>query len=90
MVGDWSVEGDHIRLNTDVTGVIRMPFKIPSPSSLPDNTVPLEVAGLVISRNEARKNKDFKRSDELRKCIEGHGWSVKDTPKGATLKRIIP
>ena len=48
-------------------------------------TIPAEVITLRDQRAEARKAKDFAKSDELRKAIEALGWKVKDTAKGQEL-----
>ena len=50
-------------------------------------SIPAEVQALVDQRAAARKEKDFVRSDELRKAIEALGWRVKDTAKGQELSR---
>lgn len=49
--------------------------------------VPAEVKKLVSQREIARKNKDWSRSDELRKKIESTGFTVEDTDKGAVIKK---
>jgi cysteinyl-tRNA synthetase len=49
------------------------------------NEIPDTVAKLRDERALARKNKDFKKSDELRDQIESLGWKVKDTPNGQEL-----
>jgi cysteinyl-tRNA synthetase len=51
-------------------------------------TIPSEVQTLVDQRAEARKAKDFAKSDELRKAIEALGWKVKDTAKGQELSPV--
>jgi len=48
-------------------------------------SIPVEVQALADQRAEARKAKDFAKSDELRKAIETLGWKVKDTAKGQEL-----
>jgi cysteinyl-tRNA synthetase len=48
-------------------------------------TIPVEVQALLDQRAEARKAKNFSRSDELRHAIEVLGWKVKDTAKGQEL-----
>jgi cysteinyl-tRNA synthetase len=48
--------------------------------------LPAELAALIIEREAARKAKDFKRSDELRKALSDRGVLIEDTPKGATWK----
>jgi cysteinyl-tRNA synthetase len=46
-----------------------------------------EIERLVKEREDARKAKDFKRSDELRKQIEGLGVVLEDTPRGPRWTR---
>jgi len=46
-----------------------------------------EIAKLVQDRNEAKKKKDFKKADEIRKILEEKGILLEDTPKG-TVWRI--
>jgi cysteinyl-tRNA synthetase len=53
--------------------------------NLKEEIIPEEVLKLAESREEARKNKDFKKSDELRKEINGLGYEVKDLPAGAGM-----
>lgn len=48
--------------------------------------VPEEVKKIILKRDEARKNKDFLKSDELRKKIEGMGFVVKDTENGTKVE----
>ena len=50
--------------------------------------VPPEIVGLLDARINARKLKDFKRSDEIRDELKAKGWLVEDSPKGAKLKKI--
>ncbi len=45
-----------------------------------------ELAALITEREAARKAKDFKRSDELRKALSDKGVLIEDTPKGTTWK----
>lgn len=44
-----------------------------------------EVQSLIDERNEARKNKDFAKSDEIREKIEKLGYNLKDTLHGSEL-----
>jgi cysteinyl-tRNA synthetase len=48
-------------------------------------TIPAEVQTLLDQRAEARKARNFAKSDELRQAIESLGWKVKDTAKGQEL-----
>ena len=54
-----------------------------------DESIPQEVLDLVAERAEAKKNKDFKRSDEIRDSLAAMGWSVKDTPQGPVVAKIL-
>jgi len=41
---------------------------------------------LVQEREEARKNKDFRRSDEIRQQLQAQGVELEDTPYGTKWK----
>jgi hypothetical protein len=47
--------------------------------------LPPEVADLIQQRAEAREEKDFRKSDELREQIFALGWEVRDTKDGVKL-----
>ena len=49
--------------------------------------IPKDIEKLVKAREAARKKKDFKKSDELRKEIENKGYLVEDTDKGSVVKK---
>jgi cysteinyl-tRNA synthetase len=49
--------------------------------------VPIPVKNLAAEREQARQNRDFKRSDELRREINKLGFAVEDTPEG---QKILP
>jgi len=51
-------------------------------ADLKEDEVPEEIQKLVLERQEARKNKNFQRSDELRDKIYSLGYEVKDTDQG--------
>jgi cysteinyl-tRNA synthetase len=53
-----------------------------------EETLPLELMSLLEARIQARKNKDFKKSDELRKALLEKGVLVEDTPQGARWKLL--
>jgi cysteinyl-tRNA synthetase len=48
--------------------------------------IPEEVQELITERDQARTEKDFTKSDELRKQIERFGFEVMDTPEGTKVK----
>ncbi|MEI7424509.1 MAG: cysteine--tRNA ligase [Candidatus Staskawiczbacteria bacterium] len=51
-------------------------------------TIPAEIKKLAKAREEYRKNKDWQKSDDLRREIESKGYLVEDTDKGFVLKII--
>lgn len=53
-------------------------------TELPDE----EILKLIEERNEARKNKDFKRADEIRDMLKEKGIILEDTKDGTRFKRI--
>ncbi len=53
-----------------------------------ESGVPAEVQALVDERADARKNKDYARSDEIRDKLISMGWQVKDTPDGQQVSAL--
>jgi len=50
--------------------------------------IPKEILTLTEEREKARKQKDFKRSDELREQINKKGFTVDDTSEGPKIRKI--
>ncbi len=46
------------------------------------------IQALINERNEARKNKDFARSDQIRDELKAQGIILEDTPQGTRFKRV--
>ncbi len=55
---------------------------------LKEEKVPEKVKLLILEREKARVDKDFKKSDELRKEINSLGYEIKDTNEGQKVSRI--
>ena len=49
--------------------------------------IPTEVAQLAQERENARREKNWKLSDELREQMSAIGWQVRDTKDGPKLTR---
>jgi cysteinyl-tRNA synthetase len=47
--------------------------------------IPEEVQKIIDERNQARNNKDWTKSDELRKKLEDLGYNVEDTKEGTSI-----
>ncbi|KKR69970.1 MAG: Cysteine-tRNA ligase [Parcubacteria group bacterium GW2011_GWF1_40_6] len=56
--------------------------------NLKEEIIPTEILKLKDEREEARKNKDFQKSDELRDKINSLGYEVKDTSEGQKINKI--
>ncbi len=53
-----------------------------------EEDVPADVKAVAEERAEARRAKDWARSDELREKLRGMGYAVKDSKDGYTLSKI--
>jgi cysteinyl-tRNA synthetase len=53
-----------------------------------NKTIPAEIKKLVKTREQYRRNKDWQKSDELRKEIESKGYLIEDTDKGPLIKSV--
>ena len=49
--------------------------------------IPQEILDLIEQRKQARANKDWKKSDELRDLIQMKGYEIKDTKDGMEIKK---
>jgi len=50
--------------------------------------IPKDISDLVLEREDARKGKNFARSDEIRKELTKRGYTLEDTSKGPRVKKI--
>jgi cysteinyl-tRNA synthetase len=50
-------------------------------------SIPDKINKLINKREKARKNKEWKKADDLRNKIKDLGWKIDDTEKGAKIKR---
>jgi cysteinyl-tRNA synthetase len=51
------------------------------------DAVPEAITALVNERQQARRDKNFARADEIRDQLAADGWVIEDTPDGARVKR---
>ena len=56
--------------------------------NLKKEKIPSKITKLAEEREEARKNKNFKKSDELRKKINSLGYEIKDTGNSYKVSKI--
>lgn len=64
--------------------IFALGLKLDIPKTTKSN-VPENVAQMAADRWEAKQNKDWAKSDELRDAIAAEGWQVKDTKEGYTV-----
>ncbi len=57
-------------------------------SEVEEEIIPNEVKELAEEREIARKEKDFKKSDELRKRIQEMGFEIEDSQEGYRIKKL--
>lgn len=57
-------------------------------STLKEEIIPKEVTSLVNEREQARRDKDWAKSDELRDRINNLGYEVKDMESGSKVSKI--
>lgn len=62
-------------------------LKIEEPMEQQKEEIPEEILALVEQRKQARENKDWAKSDELRDLILEKGYQVKDTKEGMEIKK---
>ena len=54
-----------------------------------DDAFPEEIEAMIREREEARRNKDWKKSDELRTALQEAGYIVEDTRQGQKVRRNV-
>ena len=62
-------------------------LKIDESLNKPQEDIPQEILDLVEKRKQARINKDWAKSDELRDLVQSKGYEIKDTKDGMEIKR---
>ena len=54
-----------------------------------NDALPEDIVRMVSEREEARKNRDWKRSDELRDAIRAAGYIIEDTKQGQKVRKDV-
>lgn len=79
---DLKVVKGAVKLLSDLTSVLGLLYKEE------DDNLDEKVEKLIKEREEARKNKDFKRADEIRDALKEMNIELKDTRNGVVWKRV--
>ena len=54
-----------------------------------DEALDDDIEGMIQSRTEAKKNRDFALADKIRDDLQAMGISLEDTPEGVRWKRKV-
>ena len=54
-----------------------------------EDALPADIQQMVDERAQARKEKNWKRSDELRDAIKAAGYTLEDTPQGQKVRKNV-
>ena len=57
---------------------------------VPPPTPPEEVRRLVAERADARADGDYQEADRIRERVRELGWEVMDSPRGTTVRPVLP
>ena len=80
---DLKVVKGAVKLLSDLTSVLGLLYKEEEDDNLDE-----KVEKLIKEREEARKNKDFKRADEIRDALKEMNIELKDTRNGVVWKKV--
>ena len=84
MIKDESIPGANKKATVlDFDKVLGLGFE-----NLKKEKIPSKITKLAEEREEARKNKNFKKSDELREKINSLGYEIKDTGNSYKVSKI--
>ncbi len=79
---------NQIRTTYSLLGLFRRDAKAYLAQYAKEEEAPAEVKAIADERWEARKNKNWARSDELRETLKEMGYAVKDSKEGYMLTRL--
>jgi len=80
-----AIDGLFCLLGGDVLGIVKDEYE--QAGSADNETMDKLVNILIGQRNEARKQKDYARSDEIRKKIDEAGIVLEDSPQGTSWRK---
>jgi cysteinyl-tRNA synthetase len=76
------LEGEKAALIRDFDRLLGL--RLEEKDAVQEKVLPGPLAALLDERKEARRNKDWKRSDEIRDLLKSKGFGIKDNPDGTT------
>ena len=60
---------------------------LPGDKDIESGPLEAEIEALILSRDNARKNRDFTKSDQIRDELASRGIILEDTPRGTRWKK---
>ncbi len=78
---------EKIALVENFDRILGLKLSVPETMDI-DSSIPDEIKNLVNKREEFRKNKDWQKSDEMRKEIESRGYKVSDFVDGVKVEKF--
>ena len=76
------LEGEKAALIRDCDRLLGL--KLTEPEERSSKALPEDLSALIEERKEARKAKNWKRSDEIRDLFKAQGFAIKDNPDGSS------
>ena len=67
--------------------VLYLILEIDKEANTNDIEIPDEIKAILDERKQARDNKDYGKSDELRDLLKAKGYIVKDSKEGQKIER---
>jgi cysteinyl-tRNA synthetase len=83
-LGLFQLEKWRFQSSIELSAVLTMSSSLTADLSVGAGLADSEIEGKVSERNEARKQKDFKRADEIRQFLASHGIVIEDKPDGTS------
>ena len=84
-LGLFQLDKWRFHLTVELAGTIRTVSRLPGAElNIKMGLTDSEIEGKVSERNEARKQKNFKKADEIRQFLASHGIVIEDKPDGTS------
>jgi len=86
--GPATGRGTFLRIKTIRDGILARLGAVGIAVEFETATLPADLVALLGEREEVRKRKDWRRSDEIRALFRGRGWLIEDTARGQVCRKL--
>jgi cysteinyl-tRNA synthetase len=83
-LGLFQLEKWRFQYSIELAAVLTMSVSLTADLNVGAGLTDSEIEGKVSERNEARKQKNFKKADEIRQSLAAHGIVIEDKPDGTS------